>query len=85
MRFAPLTPTGVLPSQRRQHPIARLALARLIHGHDPELQARAARLVGEGDFGIHGHACIQPNLRIAFPALDTIGRRLAAFVRGLPI
>nr|VFK42384.1 MAG: hypothetical protein BECKTC1821E_GA0114239_101844 [Candidatus Kentron sp. TC] len=79
MRSAP--PTDILlPSQRRQHPIARLALAGLVHGHDPEFQAYAARLVGEGNLGIHGHARIQPSLRIAFPALDTIGRLAALFL-----
>ena len=53
IRFAPST--GILPpSQRRQHPIAWLAFASLVDGHDPELQADAARLVGEGSLGIHG-------------------------------
>ena len=48
-------PTSILPpSQHRQHPIARFALARLVDGHDVEFQADAAWLVGEGGLQPHG-------------------------------
>ena len=33
----------------------------------------------------HSHARVRPGLGIAFPALDTIGRRLAAFVGLFPV
>nr|VFJ72978.1 MAG: hypothetical protein BECKFM1743A_GA0114220_106802 [Candidatus Kentron sp. FM]VFJ72991.1 MAG: hypothetical protein BECKFM1743C_GA0114222_106912 [Candidatus Kentron sp. FM]VFK20444.1 MAG: hypothetical protein BECKFM1743B_GA0114221_106971 [Candidatus Kentron sp. FM] len=84
MRFTPFTDIPP-PSQRRQYPITRLAFAGLVHGHDPELQTHAARLVGERNLGIHGHTRVQPGLGIAFPALDFVGRRLAAFVGLFPV
>nr|VFK22532.1 MAG: hypothetical protein BECKMB1821G_GA0114241_100256 [Candidatus Kentron sp. MB]VFK28877.1 MAG: hypothetical protein BECKMB1821I_GA0114274_100762 [Candidatus Kentron sp. MB]VFK74130.1 MAG: hypothetical protein BECKMB1821H_GA0114242_100161 [Candidatus Kentron sp. MB] len=69
------------PPQPRQHPITRLALAGLVHGHGPEFQTHAARLVGKG--GLQPHGRVQPGLGIAFPALDFVGH-LAAFVGLFP-